>query len=1018
MILSQSTDHSPSLDQHIFCPFPVVDPTDVNHTHTYHSFENIKTNCKYYSLPAPGTSSLSKPSADSNPGKFTIIHINARSLLSDDKFAEFEVLLFRTKCRWSIICVSETWLCKEMEEKRHIDGYSGYFDSRIDGAGGGVAIYVNNDVVRETKQLPKMFSCTESLLIECQLRNNLTILVCQIYKPPNLSNNNFIVELGNAIETIQIRKKVAFICGDFNLDLFSISKGGAALDFFNILASSGYLPLISKSTRIQNTCYSLIDNIFCNNLTFVNTSGIILDDTGDHFPIFTTLDFTVNPKGSKREIQRQFDYHKIPELTEHISKSLENFEYITDPETAGDIIITAYTSGIDKFSFQYSPNRKKTPIKPWVSPSILAAIDNRCKLFNIKQKNPSQANINKYVKYRNVLNTLIRGAKHKYIQDELETNKDNAKQMWKILITHTTGKSCQNTYPNYFKNNEDKLVEDNLEIAEDFNAFFSSVGKNLQQNMKGCPEEALKFLGDPCKNTINHLQPTNTNELISIIKNMKNVGHGVDKINARIFKLTFEAIIDKLVHFINICLDQGKFPSRLKIAVIKPIYKSGDRTHITNYRPISILPYISKIVEKVIHIRIMEHVSKNNIICPNQFGFRKGFSTYMPLLILQDKVNRGFESNKINCGIYLDLKKAFDTVDHRILLLKLHSYGITDTFLAIIDSYLSNRYQCVEHTKVKSSLRQINIGVPQGSILGPLLFILYINDFPKISTKFTSLLYADDTALIFEADSTSELQSDLDTELPKVYEWLQANKLSLNTNKTFYQVYNKSKVNVDINVILNGINIKHTETVRYLGVYIDEELKWQSHIMHISNIISRNIGIISRSRYFLGQKHRFLLYNSLVLPYLNYCCLVWGNATQSLLNKLLILQKKIIRIIDNQPRLAHSNPIYIKLKILKVKDIARHQAIVVLYNVATGNAPPAIASLFEFTQTNQRASRVSRHFEEIFTRKVYRTRTIAWIGPRLWNSIVAPRFPRINSIPYTKKQIKEIAKNHMICEYE
>lgn len=1014
MILAESTDHSPFLDQHIFCPFPDIGPADGNHT--FHSFENIRTNCTYYCLPDPGV--VPESSAASYHNKFSIIHINARSLLSDDKFAEFEVLLCRTKCRWSIICVSETWLCKEVEEKRHIDGYSCYFDNRCDGTGGGVAIYVNNDIVKETKQLPKVVSCTESLLIECQLRNNLYILVCQIYKPPNLSNNSFIEELGNAIDIIQTKNKTSFICGDFNLDLLSMHKESAVSDFFNLSASSGFLPLISKSTRVQNTCYSLIDNILCNNLPLVSKSGIILDDTTDHFPVVAFLDVAVNPKGNKREIQKQFDYHKIPELIDHIQQALESFENITDPETASDVIITAYSNGIDKFSFQYNPNRKNSPIKPWISPAILASIDNRCKLFILKQRNPTQENINKYVKYRNILNTLIRDAKHKYIQDELETNKDDVRKMWKILITYTTGKSKKNTVPTYLKNHKDKCVENNAEIAEDFNTYFSSVGKNLQHTMKGSPKEALSYLGDLCKNKTNNLQHTNREELISIITNMKNVGHGVDNINAKIFKLTYNTILDKLVHFVNICLEQGTFPSRLKIAVIKPIYKSGDKTQMTNYRPISILPYISKIIEKVIHVRIMEHVSINNIICPNQFGFRKGYSTYMPLLILQDKIIRGFESNKINCGIYLDLRKAFDTVDHSILLLKLNSYGITDTFLRMIESYLSNRYQCVEHNKVKSSLRQINIGVPQGSILGPLLFILYINDFPSISSKFTSLLYADDTALFFEADSPSELQESLDTELPKVSKWLQANKLSLNTNKTFYQIYNQSKTNISLNVILKGSNIAHADTVRYLGVYIDEKLKWESHIRHISSILSRNIGIINRSKYFLGQKHRFLLYNALVLPYLNYCCLVWGNAPQSFINKLFVLQKKIVRIIDNQPRLAHTNPIYLKLKILKVKDIARHQTVVVLHNVITGNAPPVIASLFEFTQINHRALRVARHFEEIFTRKLYRTRTISWIGPRLWNSIVATRFPHINSIPRTKKQIKEMVKNHMICDYE
>ena len=288
----------------------------------------------------------------------------------------------------------------------------------------------------------------------------------------------------------------------------------------------------------------------------------------------------------------------------------------------------------------------------------------------------------------------------------------------------------------------------------------------------------------------------------------------------------------------------------------------------------------------------MNHLDNHNILSPNQFGFRKKHSTYMPLLILQNRILDGFEQGKIGCTIYLDLKKAFDTVDHRILLHKLQLYGINGVFLAIIASYLSNRYQCVEYMNVKSGLQKITMGVPQGSILGPLLFLLYINDFPKISTKFESFLYADDTALFFKADSTNELQKMLDEELPKVHKWLQTNKLTLNIDKTVYQIYNKSKTEEHVQVNLAGSLIQQTNVVKYLGIMVEENMKWEAHVMHISRIISRNIGIINRSKHFLNKEYLQLLYNAMVLPYINYCCLLWGTSSKSALHRLTILQKK------------------------------------------------------------------------------------------------------------------------------
>ena len=245
--------------------------------------------------------------------------------------------------------------------------------------------------------------------------------------------------------------------------------------------------------------------------------------------------------------------------------------------------------------------------------------------------------------------------------------------------------------------------------------------------------------------------------------------------------------------------------------------------------------------------------------------------------------------------------------------------------------------------------------------------------------------------------------------------WFQINKLSLNAGKTFFQLYSTSDKNVQIKVNLNETDIKHTDTVKYLGVLIDTNLKWKSHIDHITAIVSRNIGIMNRSKFFLKQKHLLLLYNSLILPYLNYCCLIWGNSAQSLISKLIVLQKKAIRIIDNQTRIAHSNPIFVKLQLLKLKDIVKQQSILVMHGVFSRDAPTLVRSLFNFQAPNIRETRTIRHFEEIFTRKLFRIRTISWLGPRLWNSYISPISH--NAAPLTKKLIKEITKRQILAEY-
>ena len=231
--------------------------------------------------------------------------------------------------------------------------------------------------------------------------------------------------------------------------------------------------------------------------------------------------------------------------------------------------------------------------------------------------------------------------------------------------------------------------------------------------------------------------------------------------NARIFKSTYKSILPHLVHLFNLCLKEGVFPRKLKIAVIKPIFKTGDSGSFSNYRPISILPLLSKILEKIIYNRLITHFSDNKLLSEKQFGFRKGLATYMPILLIQELITKAFEEEEHIVGIFLDLKKAFDTVDHIILCKKLKKYGISGKALHILKSYLANRKETVNIRDTYSKFEEMNIGVPQGSILGPLLFIIYINDLPNVDNTCEFFIYADDTAIFFKHKNPVVLQNQI-----------------------------------------------------------------------------------------------------------------------------------------------------------------------------------------------------------------------------------------------------------------
>ena len=410
----------------------------------------------------------------------------------------------------------------------------------------------------------------------------------------------------------------------------------------------------------------------------------------------------------------------------------------------------------------------------------------------------------------------------------------------------------------------------------------------------------------------------------------------------------------------------------------------------------------------------MEHLTVNNIIHTNQFGFQKIKSTYMPIIILQDIITQAFEEGEYALGLFLDIKKAFDTVDNNLLLQKLHRYGIRHNSFNILSSYLSGRTQRVKIRNKLSSTRDITMGVPQGSILGPILFIIYINDLPNISNEITCLSYADDTAIIFKNKSTEDLQNTVNDVTAKISSWFHANFLSLNTSKTFTQQYAMRSNEYDLHVQLNGIPIYDVEYIKYLGVYIDNKLKFTKHIEYTAKIVSRNIGIIARTRHYIDKKTTLLLYNALVLPHLNYCCLIWGNNYITQIEKLIVLQKRAVRLIERISPPQSSKPIFRKYNLLKLVDIAKTQTLVVMHKFLTNDLPENIRNLFELAR-NDNNTRQIQHFKQPFSNRNYRLFISRYTGPKLWNDILAPYFGDIENVTPSKRVLKKILRRFFIA---
>ena len=309
-----------------------------------------------------------------------------------------------------------------------------------------------------------------------------------------------------------------------------------------------------------------------------------------------------------------------------------------------------------------------------------------------------------------------------------------------------------------------------------------------------------------CSNSI-VLPPVTLAEVRQTVMSMKNSSAGWDEFPALVAKQSIDSYIEPLTCLINRSFKDGIFPNELKLARVVPIFKCGDSTAPSNYRPISILSFFSKIFEKLLYKCLLNFLDANDIIYKYQFGFRERHSTQLAIISLVEKITKSWESDDLVIGVFLDLKKTFDTVPHDILIKKLHAYGIRGNALKLLKSYLTNRTQYVTYDGVRSSTKPIQCGVPQGSILGPLLFIITMNDIGNVSDFLYSILYADDTSVLLNGKDYSDLIKLLNSELDKLSNWLSANKLSLNVKKSYYMVFHRAKLKIDKHaaIKMNGV---------------------------------------------------------------------------------------------------------------------------------------------------------------------------------------------------------------------
>ena len=653
-----------------------------------------------------------------------------------------------------------------------------------------------------------------------------------------------------------------------------------------------------------------------------------------------------------------------------------------------DVFMTCVNDTIP-FSKPKRSHRKKIPKSPWITKTLLRSINRKNNLYYkyITAKPQSKPSLkSKYNNYKNILTSLLRTAKKQYYADQLTLYKHDMKNTWKV-INHALNKTKTSTLIPQLRL-DDRDITDPDDIAESFNSYFSRIGESLAQTIPNSNKKFHEFLQGPNTSSI-FFTPTNCFEILDIVNNLKtNKSPGFDRINNFLLKSVINQIVRPLVYILNLSLSSGQVPSNMKVAKVIPIFKKGNNLLVSNYRPISLLTSLSKVLEKIVYKRTVDFLNKHDILSNEQFGFREKHSTSHALLSVIDKIARSIDSSRHTVGIFLDLSKAFDTINHNILLYKLSHYGIRGRALDWFKSYLSNRDQFVHINGTSSSKQPILCGVPQGSLLGPLLFLIYINDIKNSSNILQFILFADDSNIFYSHADPVELVTKVNSELIGVIDWIRANKLSLNSKKTNYMIFSNTISNLPIQITFDGTPITKVTSTKFLGVTIDSKLSWNVHIDNISKTISRNIGIITKLKYVLPSESLFMLYSTLISPYLNYGILAWGNACSTLLNRLLLLQKKVLRIICNTSAHAHTNNLFSQYKILKINDLYRLQLGQFMYALNNNNLPSIFNNIFVLNNSiHNYPTRQADCMHLPLKRTLFAQNTFVYLGPKLWNSL-------------------------------
>jgi hypothetical protein len=856
-----------------------------------------------------------------------------------------------------------------------LDGYTLFRRDRP-GNGGGICVYARNELSPESR--PELYHPDLELLwLSIKPgKGKRRMLICCLYRPPNAATSYYDSILEN-FNMVVGKPDPCVILGDFNIN---INPNGITIDhrveeICNLFNLSQLINVPTRETCNTSTC---IDHIYTTQPDHHFESGVLKYTLSDHYFIYTKYKLNYKtPKPVKYTTRRNYKSFLKDNFLHDLDLALSKTDIFSLTDV--DAIWHTFKKLFLSISEKHAPLRRYrvgSSTCPWLGDDIK-------RMMRLRDRTHAQAcdtkSETKYRQYRNLRNQVtnaLRQSKRDFFHESIIRSAGNKRAMWRTVNMALKTKTTD-------------YIPSSLN-ANEVNEFFATLGSDLISD-KTCKLPATNFPKHSRQFLFKHISNKSVNDELKTLPSSSNLD--LLNMDRLLLKLSADIISPVISHLINTSLDSSVVPIELKQMKVSPIYKGkGPKNELINYRPIAITAHLAKILEKSVNKQLHQYLSSNEFLTTHQSAYLKGHSTITSLQKVTSDWYKAIDDKQLVCVAYFDIAKCFNSIDHTILRYKLQGYGIKDKELAWFTSYLNNRYQTVNINGNKSKLHAVKLGIPQGSVLGPLLFLLYLNDLPSV-TKCSINLYADDTCLYICDSDPQKLKSNLQTEADKIYKWFTDNRLTLNVNKSnLMYIGTQQRLNCfpDLpTVSVNGTELEIVKSVKYLGMHIDQNISWKSHISDLGTKLRPKLGALSRLSHTLPSYYLNTIYNTTIQPHIDYGLPIWGHTFTSYIDSIQRYQNRAARIVTKQFNYDTSvSGLHKQLRWLNIPQRAQYLSNLFVHKICYGQSPSYLHKMITPRSTiSQRETRQSQDLLVPLPHTEMFKRSLTYQAPYLWNKL-------------------------------